>query len=318
MSASLQLLGAQLGIEKNELKIALTHQSFFKVDEDLKANSRLIFAGMFAFKGILAHVLYNFYPNSGTQLQHILGNLCRNEYLESLYDKWNLKKHIRAGTKFNIQVHKHLFVYAIMGCISQAEEPIRHRFIFRYFLCSDTEHLFSHRAKNKNVLHQLNHLALPVLGEYLNISTLKTEDGSYCTNVETNTNLVICSEISLSYRYSRKKAIKEALSILAQIDFDKFISETDYLERLKKREADKKQLRLLAVQQKLDEKQALLERRREQIRQLRKARDIERKKSQAELKKRKAEKAAIKKAKEANTQRPVSANKRRFLEDKKK
>ena len=318
MAVNLQLLGAQLGIDKNELKTALTHSSFYQAKDEKKGNSRLIFSGMFVFKGILANVLYHYQPNTGTQLQHILGNLMRNEYLNQLFDRWNLMNKVRVGGDFDVRKHKHLFVYAILGCISFAGEQIQQRFIFRFFINDETGYIFRHEQKNKNLLHQLNLKSKPVLGEQVTLVTEKNDDGQFHSSVTTANGKKISAVKSKSYRYSRSKAIKEALCLIAEIDYSRFIAETDYLEQLKIREAEKKQKKMDEVLLKLKEKETLRERRKEKLVQIKKARDIERRKVQAEAKKRKAERTVLAAAKKLKEQKPLSANKRRFLEDKKK
>jgi len=57
----MDILASKLGISKNELKQALTHFSFYENKNEAKANSRLVFAGMYAFKGITADILYKYY-----------------------------------------------------------------------------------------------------------------------------------------------------------------------------------------------------------------------------------------------------------------
>jgi hypothetical protein len=319
MATGLQILGLQLGIEKARLKEALTHSGFYSTNGSGSAgNSRLVFAGMYSFKGLLADLLYNYYPLTGTRLQHILGNITRNEYLEKLFDNWGLLKYVRYGGNFDVRKHKHIFVYAIMGAISQADEDTIRRFIFRYFLNSDTRHIFEHQNKNNNLLHQLYHLATQVLGVKIVVETAVIDEGIFTTAVLTSGGVELSRESSRSYRYSRKKAMKTAVAVLANTDFNRFVSETDYLERLKQRELEKKQLRQEEVIKKLAQKEQLKQKRIEQLKRIRHARDLQRKLSQADAKQRKALQAAARKANELKTQKPMSANKRRFLEDKMK
>ena len=46
---------------------------------------------------------------AGTRLQHIQGNLFRNERLERQFDEWQLQQFARAGEKSDIKKHKHGF-----------------------------------------------------------------------------------------------------------------------------------------------------------------------------------------------------------------
>ena len=319
MSAGLQLLSLTFGLERKVIKEALTHSGFYPDNNNgLRGNSRLVFAGMYSFKGMVAHILYDYYPLGGTQLQHILGNLFRNEYLERLFDKWGLRKWVRSGANFDVQKQKHIFVYAIMGAISQSNEYVQRRFIFRYIICDETRHVFEHQVKNRNIVLQLRHLAAQVLGQGTMVKTEIIADGMFCTTVMASSGAELSCESSRSYRYSRKKAIKNALAILSQTDYNRFVQETDYLDRLKQRESAKKQARTEELLQKKTQKDILRAQRMEKLKLIKKARDLQRKNVHAEAKKRKAAIELAKKLKEQKSQQPISANKRRFLEDKKK
>lgn len=61
----------------NELNKALTHSSYLDTAEE-DNNSRFVILGQFAFRGYMAEIIYNFAPGTGTQLQHVLGNLFKN------------------------------------------------------------------------------------------------------------------------------------------------------------------------------------------------------------------------------------------------
>jgi len=316
--SSIELLARRLGITKNELKEALTHYSFYEDKNETKANSRLVFAGMFVFRGQLAEILMRYFSGTGTQLQHILGNIFRDEYLHRLFDNWTLKNWIRCGKEFDINKHKHIFVYAIFGCIALHDDEKRRRFIFKYMLNEENRHILNHHVKNKDVLHQANELAKAIIGE-----TLKTEmqiigDSIHKAVVLLPNGAIVAEAQSKSYRYARKKAMKTALGILSEINFERYVTESDYLERIKKRLEEEKARKQQEMQQKLAEKE---KRRLENIElsaKIKQARDLSRKKAQAEAKKQKAERAQLLAEKQAKVQRPLSAKKRRHLEDKKK
>ena len=89
-----------------KLREVLTHSSFYETEG--KGNSRYVFAGMFVFKGKVADVLFRYAVGEGTRLQHILGNLFRQERLERQFDEWHLGQFARAGEKFDIRAHKHI------------------------------------------------------------------------------------------------------------------------------------------------------------------------------------------------------------------
>ena len=109
---------------RTQLREVLTHSSFY--EDAGKGNSRYVFAGMFVFKGMVAQVLYRYYTGEGTKLQHVLGNLFRNERLERLFDELKLKQFVRAGEYFDISTHKHIFVYAVFGYVTTLDEDVRH------------------------------------------------------------------------------------------------------------------------------------------------------------------------------------------------
>ncbi len=315
---SFELLNRNLGIEKNSLKQALTHYSFYENKDDNKANGKLIFAGMFVFKGQVAEILVNYFSGNATQLQHILGNLFRNEYLHRLFELWTLKKWTRHAEKFDINSHKHIFVYAIFGCISSMEYDKRREFIFKYIINNENLHIFKHVTKNKDVVHQAKELAKITIGEKLKTKMLLTDDALHKAVVLFNDGTVIAEATSKSYRYARKKAMKNTLEIISNINFEKYVNESNYIERLQKRIEEEKEKKKKELTQKLAEKEKRRQEKTEEAKRIKKARDQARKKAQSEAKKRKVERDKIIAIKVAKEQRPLSAKKRRFLEDKKK
>ena len=309
------ILASQLGIEKDELKQALTHYSFYEDKNEAKANGRLIFAGMFAFRGQLANILYNYYSGSGTQLQHILGNLFKNDFLNRLFDKWSLKNKIRAGKNFNIKTHKHIFVYAILGCVSQKDEATQRRFVFKYIINSDTNHIFKHLTRNKDLINQTKLIAKQSFNKRLSTQMQLSTNGLHKAIIKFEDNIIICEAESKSYRYARKKAMKLAMQILSKISFDKFDLETDYSIRITKRISAEKEKYRIELEQKQEAKEIKRKENIETAKKIKKVRDLARKKAQATAKKQKQERAKIKTEKEKN-KKPLSAAKRRFLEDK--
>ena len=116
----------------------------------------------------------------------------------------------------------------------------------------------------------------------------------------------------------RKVVTKLALNILATPFRKELLSDPEYHARVLAREEEKVAKRKAEVEARDAAREALrmekMEKRKEQAR----LRDAKRRRSQAEAKKRKAENAARAAAKAAKEARPMSANKRRYLEDKKK
>lgn len=315
---SFELLCRKLGIGKNNLKQALTHYSFYENKDDNKANGKLIFAGMFIFKGQVAEILVKYFSGNAAQLQQILGNLFRSEYLHRLFDLWALKKWVRSSEKFDIKSHKHIFVYAIFGCISNMGYDKRREFIFKYIINNENLHVFKHVTKNKDIVHQAKELAKITIGEKLKTKMLLTEGALHKAVVLFNNGTVIAEATSKSYRYARKKAMKNTLEIISNINFEKYVNESNYIERLQKRIEEEKEKKKKELQQKLSEKENRRQEKIEGAKRIKKVRDQARKKAQSEAKKRKAEREKISARKAAKEQRPLSAKKRRYLEDKKK
>ena len=302
-----------------KLREVLTHSSYYEQqgkDAD-KANSRYVFAGMFVFKGQVADVLFRYATGEGTRLQHILGNLFRNERLERQFDEWHLGQFVRAGEKFDIKTHKHIFVYAIYGYVSTLDEDIRQWFISKY-LIQEAEHLLSHKRRNLNLLAQADDIVNKTDGRRLTLEMELTAEEQHKAKAVLSDGTVLCEAESKSWRYARHKAAKQALDILAMPSRKFILSNPEYQARVLAKKEEERARRKAEIETRDAQKEEQRALKKEQRRAEARARDAKRRKSQAEAKIRKAEnarRAAIKAAKEA---RPMSAKKRRFLEDKKK
>ena len=298
-----------------KLREVLTHGSFY--EQEGKGNSRYVFAGMFVFKGQVADVLYRYATGEGTRLQHILGNLFRNERLERQFDEWQLRQFVRAGEKFDIKTHKHIFVYAIYGYVSTLDEDVRQWFISKY-LIQDAEHLLSHKRRNRNLLAQADDIVKKTDGRRLTIEMEQTAEGLHKAKALLSDGTLLCEAVSKSWRYARQKAAKQALDILAMPSRRYILSNPEYQARVLARMEEEKAKRKAEIEARDAQKEEQRAIKKEQRKAEARARDAKRRKSQAEAKIRKAEnarRAALKAAKEA---RPMSAKKRRYLEDKKK
>lgn len=299
-----------------QLREVLTHSSFY--EKEGKGNSRYVFAGMFVFKGMVAQVLYRYFTGEGTRLQHVLGNLFRNERLERMFDELKLKPFVRAGEKFDVKSHKHIFVYAVFGYVTTLDEEIRNWFIAKYILNEESEHLFLHKKRNANLLAQADAMVRRTDGRRLSLEMEVTEEGLNRAKAVLSDGTVLCKAESKSWRYARTKATKLALNMLATPFRKEMLSNPDYQARVLAREEEKIAARKAEIEARDAEKAAIREEKKAKHKEIAQARDRKRRASQAETKVRKAEnarRAAIKAAKEA---RPMSAKKHRFLEDKKK
>ena len=301
---------------RSRLREVLTHSSFY--EQEGKGNGRYVFAGMFVFKGQVGEVLFRYYTGEGTRLQHVLGNLFRQERLERLFDEWRLIQFSRAGEHFDIRTHKHIFVYALFGYVSTLDENTRNWFIGKYIINKEAEHLLGHRRRNRNLLAQADDMVRKTDGRRLALEMEQTDDGLHRAKAVLSDGTVLCEAVSRSWRYARTKATKTALALLADPLRRAVLGNPAYHERQLARIEEERAQRKAEVEEREAKKKAAREERREKWKMITRQRDLKRRQAQAAAKKRKAENAARAAAKAAKEARPMSAKKRRYLEDKKK
>ena len=270
---------------RSSLRSVLTHSSFY--EKEGKGNSRYVFAGMFVFKGQVAEVLYKYFTGDGTRLQHILGNLFRQERLERMYDGWKLGQFVRAGSGFDIDSHKHIFVYAIFGYVSTLSEDLRGWFISKYILADDVKHLFTHRKRNRDILSQADEIVRQTDGRRLSLEMSVLEDGGHCARAVLSDGTLLCEATSKSWRYARTKASKMALNLLATPGRKALLSNPEYQARVLARLEEEKALREAEIAER-DAAKALLRAQKQEERAAQaRVRDSKRRATQAEAKKRK-------------------------------
>ncbi|MDR1594599.1 MAG: hypothetical protein LBS43_08980, partial [Prevotellaceae bacterium] len=198
----------------NELKKALTHKSFFKGENEAKGNSRYVFAGMYAFKGLVAETLFLYLSATGTQLQHILGNLFKNEHLERIFVEYDLRRFVRHGVDFDAGKHRHIFVYDLLGYLfAHASDETKKDFIRRYFILPYA-HILTPETKNRDMEAQCNLLSNMLYGCKVKLTVQKNETLWITTIAAKEHTLAV--DCSVSYRYSRKKTLKKALIALSE------------------------------------------------------------------------------------------------------
>lgn len=251
----------------NELNKALTHSSYAESNEN-DNNSRFVYLGQFAFRGYVADLIYKFTPGTGTQLQHILGNLFKSEHLNTLFDRFGLEELIRYSGKFDPKAHRHIFVFGLLGFIHKyCPDDVKQILISRYFILPH-KHLFSTANKSNDLQAQCNILSRILFQEPVFIDINRTENGLWQTTVSIKESVISC-ETSVSHRYSRQKTLKKALKQLS--DDLNFIETT-------KPEFDPKQSRLEQI------RNAKLQRQKEEKLRLR-AEKEERKRTESLIKK---------------------------------
>ena len=276
----------------NELSKALTHSSFPDTkDED--CSSRFVFLGQFAFRGFVANIIYNYVPGTGTQLQHLLGNMFKNEHLNTLYYKLRLNELIRFGANFEHSNYKHIFVYGLLGFVEQyAPEEVKRLFVSRNFILPN-KHLFDHTADNNDFQAQCNVLARMLYQEPVFVDIQRDANELWKTTVSIK-DAVLATETSKSHRYSRKKALKKALINLAddswfiettRPEFDSNQSKLEQLrnEKLQAVKAEKLRLRAEKEERKRQENAIKKEKRTAEKAQ----EDLKRRKAKAEIAKKK-------------------------------
>lgn len=301
---------------RSRLREVLTHSSFY--EQEGKGNSRYVFAGMFVFKGMVGDVLFRYYAGEGTRLQHILGNLFRQERLERIFDTWRLQQFARAGEQFDITRHKHVFVYAIFGYVSTLDENTRNWFIAKYIINDEVAHLLGHRKRNRDLLAQADDIIKHTDGRRLTLEMELTEEGLHCAKAVLSDGMVLCKAVSKSWRYARMKATKMALNLLALPHRKIMLSNPAYHALVVKKLEAQKAKRKAEVEEREAKKKEAREQRREKWKETTKQRDAKRRQAKAAAKKRKAENAARAEEKAIKLARPMSAKKSRYLEDKKK
>ena len=306
-----------------ELKKAMTHLSFYKKGNESQGNSRYVFAGMFVFKGEVAQVLLQYVSGTGMQLQHALGKMFKTEHMESLFAYFDLEQYIRHGADFDAAGHRHIFVYGLLGWLCEhASEEVRNEFITRHFILPHSNELIP-PAENRDMEAQCNVLSRTVYGCKVKLTVQQSEEGFQAT-VTAGSDRILAVENSVSYRYSRRKALKKALHALVDaVKAQDRLNPAYELQQqrlndilLQKQEAEKAEKSKIYAE-KLEQKK--------QERQVRKARqkalateaDSRRRIAKANAKRRK-EQQALQIAEAAAKMAGMSASKRRHLQDKAK
>ncbi len=302
-----------------DLKKALTHSSFYKNAENTD-NEKLIFLGMYAFKGKVAEVLRKYIPLSGKQLQHYLGNIFKNKELEKIYKRYHLEKMLRCGNDFPLAEKHHLFVYALLGFVFEfAEEKYLLRFIYRNFL-STTEHLLPTQKVNKDLRSKLIYLTNMHYGIIPVFTEEKSEEGYRCNIVAGDELLAEATgknSKTVGRSCLRKAVEKVSKALQMEWETDPFSQETE--RKLKKAAAERVAKEKAA---KLRDYKAKQKKRSEEIAESKRKRkeqaiqkDQQRRKAKALAKKRKEELEELRRRQKLEMAN-MSVAKRRHLQDK--
>lgn len=293
------------------LKQALIHDSYNS--DASKNNSRLVFSGMFAFRGDVADLLMGYLPGRGQELQHVLGNLLKNEKLEKLFHAWNLEQYIKVK-EVNFEKLKHIFVFAILGYIHSCQDKtFVNQFILKYIITEkDIDDLWREKFKF-SMRNQLEYFVAKRYNARIHLSEVTNGDKTTTVVLKIN-NKTIKTHTSKSVTYARNKVIKDALKEI----LNDALYETERMKAVRK-EAELKKLR----EERLEKHKRILA-----SHQSKKEERIHRKNEKSILALQKTEKirkmAMLKKQKRIERERilleksrmPMSGKKQRFLQDK--
>lgn len=203
MNVEQLLLKYQFSYDERELQRVFTHSSFSD-----KNNSRYVFLGMFAFKGLVADYVFHHIAGTGTQLQHFLGNMFKTSFLEGFFIKHHLRQYCRFQ-QIDIEEQRHIFVYAFLGYLYENGDGEQlERFIFKEIIEPNDHHLpqnykFKNRWDQLIFLCKQHHDQKPKL-QYL----LKDAEHNFSVLLG---NQIIGEHQSIGYKYAKKKAIAMAL-----------------------------------------------------------------------------------------------------------
>lgn len=301
-------------------KSALTHSSYINSKNSKgKDNSRYVFLGMFAFKGKVAHwLVQNHVLGSGTELQQFYGNITGNSYMNILFEKWNLISKVRASNDFEIEKHRHIFVFGLLGYIIETMKPQElDNFIFSEFFTPNQFKLPKSHGPKKDKWSLISYFCKLKYHKAPKILTRDDENGiTYAEIVLPEHTFTTTSK---SYKYARKKVIHKALQFLLDERQNKLM-EDPLFQTMQKLKEEENQLK---AQQDRDHRILEWKTKQEIKKQIKTQKNIL-KQEKANIKdlKRKTNKAKIKSTKSAKKEftaediHKMSSSKRRILEDK--
>lgn len=305
-------------IAKDDLNVSLTHHSSTRKHN----NSRYVFLGMYAFKGILSQWIFENIGGSGTQLQHYYGNISSNSYLQRLFDLWQLERYIHFGEGIKPQEMKHIFVLGFIGMLMEAADPKRFEAFWKDFFIAPNDHLLPAQITHSDDWQKLLFLtAQHGKPRPKSIYSYNETEKLHRFIIEIG-GKTVATHSSISYRYAKKKTWKLALkALIEEVETPEMKSRYDAAEVMLKQQ---KAVQKMAVQNekqqkwllKNAEKQLKKAERNKQKKEAARQRDIARRKAkqQATAKKTK-EKSTIYRDYTAEEIAAMNPGKRRRLED---
>jgi hypothetical protein len=211
-------------------------------------NSRYVFLGQYAFKGLIANIVFKYISGNGKQLQQYLGNVFSMEKLEKIFDELDLELLISYKTGFDFKSQKHIFTAGLLGFLYEnATEEYNQSFISKYFLAETNKILPKTNALN--IIQILQAKAEQILKQKVKIVFTNENTGVdkvFITKVLLSLGEMIGQHSSKSEVYSKKKAIKQALDYLLKIESEspifKSMEARKLAEETRKKNTDKKHL----------------------------------------------------------------------------
>lgn len=235
------------------------------------SNSRLVFAGQFIFRGKIAEWVYENINGTGTQLQHYLGNVFSQRFIEHFFD-CNLAHLPIPLPDEVIKRQKHIFTYSFLGFMLEKASPEElNNFILNEFIFPNDKYLPAN-FKPKNYWEQLILLCKQIYGKppvrkettdvdgknitvSVHIPSLKDDLGDtgarepveWEDGFSSDSEGVVFAATSVSYKYALKKAIRKALQFVAEAGNKQLNESYGYRQRLQeaasKKAEEEKQLK---------------------------------------------------------------------------
>jgi hypothetical protein len=232
----------------NDFKKCLVHISMYESQNNNtnSGNSRFVFVGMYAFKGVLASLVSKYIAGNGKQLQHFLGNAFSNENLGKIFDELGLEHVVSAHESVEIHKIKHVFALGYLGFVFQyCSVTFIEQTAVKYFLDGNEQYLPKTVAVNP--IQILKAKAEQVLKQKIKIIETHLSDNLHNVVISVNLNGVIASHSSKSKLYAKKKAIKLALAYV--LDKESESPEFKVFEEKKEIAEAEKQIREKALKQ---------------------------------------------------------------------
>ncbi len=208
MNVEQLLLKYQFPFDEKELLVVFTHCSFSD-----KNHSRYVFLGMFGFKGLVADYIFHHIAGTGTQLQHFLGNVFKNSFLEGFF----IKHHLRQYCRFqNIEITEqmHIFVYALFGYLYEnGDAENLEKFILNEIVAPN-DHLLPQNYKFKNRWDQLIFLCKQHFDQRPKL-VYQCIENQHQFSVFIG-DQILGQHLSVGYKYAKKKAINTSLRLVAE------------------------------------------------------------------------------------------------------